>query len=84
MSIFKTLSKGYKGGPSQPKTKNIKKSKPIPKNKTIDPKEVGEQIKKWYSEGRITLEGLQSITTQLQKIHSPQTTPQEDFPTKNN
>jgi len=68
MSIFKTLSKGYKGDPSQPKVKSNKKLKSKPPNKVIDSREISNQIKKWYSEGRITSEGLHHITLDLQNL----------------
>jgi hypothetical protein len=68
MSNLKTLSGGYKGGSPRVRSENSKAAFVDTRLKVMNAQGLVDNIKAWYSEGRITTEGLQQITTQLQEL----------------
>jgi|TARA_R110000772_G_scaffold153521_1_gene264558 hypothetical protein len=67
MSELNSINGGYKGGSPRVRSENSKKQiTPIPK--IIDAQELSSSIKKWYSDGKISPEGLKLITSQLQEL----------------
>lgn len=68
MSKLNTLSGGYKGGSPRVRSENSKANFVDNRIKTINAQELANNIKGWYSEGRLTLEDIQVIITELQKL----------------
>ena len=65
MSKLNSINGGYNGGSPRVRSENSKKSFVDNRIKILDAQELVDSIKKLYSEGRITQEGLQSISDQL-------------------
>jgi len=65
MSKLNSINGGYNGGSPRVRSENSKKPFIDTSIKMIDAQELVDSIKKLYSEGRITQEGLQSISDQL-------------------
>ena len=74
MSTIKTLAGGYKENSPRVRSENSKKTFVDTNIKMIDAQDLANNIKGWYGEGRITIEGLQLITTQLQEVCQLQAT----------
>jgi|TARA_R110000803_G_scaffold209641_1_gene279694 hypothetical protein len=68
MSKLNTINGGYKGGSPRVRSENSKKPFADKTIKIINAQELSNNIIKWYDEGRITLEGIQTIIIQLQKV----------------
>ena len=68
MSKLNTINGGYKGGSPRVRSENSKKPTADTTLKTINAQELSNSIIKWYGEGRMTSEDIQTIITQLQKI----------------
>ena len=68
MSTLNTLAGGYKGGSPRVRSSNIKEFKPQEPQQKILIKDLVEQIKTWKVDGKLTLEEIQTIITELQKI----------------
>ena len=65
MSKLNSINGGYNGGSPRVRSENSKKSFVDNRIKILDAQELVDSIKRLYSEGRITQEGLQSISDQL-------------------
>ena len=65
MSKLNSINGGYNGGSPRVRSENSKKSFVDNRIKILDAQELVDSIKKLYSEGRLTQEGLQSISDQL-------------------
>jgi hypothetical protein len=74
MSTIKTLSGGYKENSPRVRSENSKKPFVETNIKMVDFQELANKIKGWYGDGKITTEGLQSLTTQLQEVCELQAT----------
>ena len=65
MSKLNSINGGYNGGSPRVRSENSKKPFIDTSIKMIDAQELVDSIKRLYSEGRLTQEGLQSISDQL-------------------
>ena len=65
MSKLNSINGGYNGGSPRVRSGNSKKPFIDTSIKMIDAQELVDSIKRLYSEGRLTQEGLQSISDQL-------------------
>ena len=74
MSTIKTLAGGYKENSPRVRSEHSKKPFADPNAKMVNPQELADKIKGWYGDGKITTEGLQLITTQLQEVCQLQAT----------
>ena len=74
MSELNSINGGYKGGSPRVRSENSKKSFVDNRLKIINAQELSDQITKWYSDGKITSEGLNLIITQLQELCKIQST----------
>jgi len=74
MSKLNSINGGYSGGSPKVRSENSKKPFVDNRVKVLDAQELVNSIKKLYSDGRLTQEGLQLITTQLQKLCEIQAT----------
>jgi hypothetical protein len=65
MSKLNSINGGYNGG--SPRVRNENSKKPFVDNriKVLDAQELVDNIKKLYSEGRLTQEGIELISNQL-------------------
>ena len=65
---IKTLAGGYKE--NSPRVRSEHSKKPFVDNniKMINAQELANNIKGWYSEGKLTLDDIQLIITELQKL----------------
>ena len=63
-----TLSAGYKSSPTKIRSSNTRP--PIVDNNLpkVDAKDLANTIKIWHSEGRLNIEDINNIITQLQTI----------------
>ncbi len=68
MSKINTINGGYSGGTPSIKSENSKKPFVDPNLKKINAQELSDQIIRWHSDGRISLDGIQTIINQLQKL----------------
>ena len=68
MSEINSINGGYKGGSPRVRSKNSKKSFVDNRLKVLDSQELVNNIKKLYSDDKITTEGLKLITIQLQEL----------------
>jgi len=74
MSHIKSLAGGYKENSPRVRSEHSKKPFIDTNLKMVNTQELINNIKGWYAEGRITTEGLQSLTIQLQEICELQAT----------
>ena len=74
MSTIKTLAGGYKENSPRVRSEHSKKAFVDSNAKMVNPQELADKIKGWYGDGKITTEGLQLITTQLQEVCEIQAT----------
>ena len=74
MSTIKTLAGGYKENSPRVRSEHSKKAFVDTSIKMINAQELADKIKGWYGDGKITTEGLQLITTQLQEVCEIQAT----------
>ena len=74
MNHLKTLAGGYKENSPRVRSENTKKPFVDTSIKMIDAQDLANKIKGWYGDGKITTEGLQLITTQLQEVCQLQAT----------
>ena len=65
MSKLNSINGGYNGGSPRVRSENSKKPFVDNRIKVLDAQELVDNIKKLYSEGRLTQEGIQSISDQL-------------------
>ena len=65
MSELNSINGGYKGGSPRVRSENAKKPFVDNRIKILNAQELVDSIKKLYSEGRITQEGIQLISNQL-------------------
>jgi len=65
MSKLNSINGGYNGGSPIVRSENSKKSFVDNRIKILDAQELVDSIKKLYSEGRLTQEGIQLISDQL-------------------
>ncbi len=65
MSELNSINGGYKGGSPRVRSENAKKSFVDNRIKILNAQELVDSIKKLYSEGRLTQEGIQLISNQL-------------------
>ena len=65
MSELNSINGGYKGGSPRVRSENDKKSFVDNRIKILNAQELVDSIKKLYSEGRLTQEGIQLISNQL-------------------
>lgn len=70
MSKLNSINGGYNGGSPRVRSENSKKPFIDTSIKMIDAQELVDSIKRLYSEGRLTQEGLQSISDQLNDFTS--------------
>ncbi len=70
MSKLNSINGGYNGGSPRVRSENSKKPFIDTSIKMIDAQELVNSIKRLYSEGRLTQEGLQSISDQLNDFTS--------------
>ena len=70
MSKLNSINGGYNGGSPRVRSENSKKSFVDNRIKILDAQELVDSIKKLYSEGRLTQEGIQSISDQLSDFTS--------------
>lgn len=68
MSKLNALAGGYKGGSPRVRSENSLKPFAQPQIKVIDAQELANTIKGWYSEDKLSLEGVQIIINELQKL----------------
>ena len=68
MSKLNTLSKGYKEGSLRSRSTNPLITTPNDLPTKVDVNLLSNQIKQWYSGGKISPEGLKLITLQLQEL----------------
>jgi len=68
MSHLNTLSGGYKGGSSRVRSENSKKEFEDDRIKSINAQDLANKIKGWYGEGKLSLNDIQTIITELQKL----------------
>ena len=78
MNKLNTINDGYSGGSSRVRSENSKKSFVDNRLKILDPQELSDQITRWYSDGKITSEGLNLIITQLQELCKIKSTSYEE------
>jgi hypothetical protein len=78
MSKLNTINDGYSGGSPRVRSENSKKSFVDNRLKILDPQELSDQIIRWYSDGKITSEGLNLIITQLQELCKIKSTSYEE------
>lgn len=74
MSTIKTLAGGYKENSPRVRSENSKKPFIDTNVKMVDVVDLANKIKVWYGDGKITTEGLQLLTTQLQEVCELQAT----------
>ena len=65
MSKLNSINGGYNGCSPRVRSENSKKSFIDNRIKVLNAQELVDNIKKLYSEGRLTQEGIQSISDQL-------------------
>ena len=68
MSKLNSINGGYNGGSPKVRSENFKKPFIDPNFKKINAQELSDQIIRWYGDGRISLDGIQTIINQLQKL----------------
>ena len=68
MSELNSINGGYKGGSPRVRSENSKKPFVDNRLKIINAQELSDKIIRWYSDGKITSEGLNLIVTQLQEF----------------
>ena len=68
MSTIKSLAGGYKENSPRVRSEHSKKPFVDTNLKMVNVQELTNNIKGWYAEGRITTEGIESLTTQLQEL----------------
>jgi len=68
MSSLNTLSGGYKGGSPRIRSKNSKKPYSGDAPKEINSEELANQLKSWYTSGKITRKGMDYIINELNKL----------------
>lgn len=65
MSKLNSINGGYNGGSPRVRSENSKKPFVDNRIKVLDAQELVDNIKKLYSEGRLTQEGIELISNQL-------------------
>ena len=68
MSKLNTLAGGYTGGSPRVRSENSKKPFSQPPTQVINAQELVNNIKRWYSENKLTTQDIQLITNQLQEV----------------
>lgn len=68
MKTVRSLAGGYKENSPRVRSEHSKKPFVDTKIKTIDAQILANDIKLWFSEGRLTEEDIQTIITELQKL----------------
>jgi len=68
MSTIKTLAGGYKENSPRVRSEHSKKAFVDTSIKMINAQDLANNIKGWYGNGKLTLDDIQLIITELQKL----------------